>query len=218
VTESFIRSGEVSNCRTYTLSVLANANATNVVYTLANLPGNGFDVPGSSWTLGTSYVFTAPSFVTTGQWTLPSVTAGTTYTLTLKFCFVNPDPCSEYSIVTNNCNRTNIAANCTAAMPNPILDPFDKSNDLNNLENYLEIFPNPISTNILTFRTGMQSDKKAKISIANSIGQIVIAKEMDQVKSSNEIDIQGLPTGVYTFSLLCEGCPKLVNQFIVTEK
>lgn len=206
VNETFVRSGVVSNCRKYTLTVTPVSNATNVVYTLANLPGNGYNPGGSSWTGGTTFAFTAPTFVTTGQWTLPSVTVGTTYTLILDYCF-GPDVCPTYSITTNGCNKLNIPANCSASIISGIGTEISRNPAL-------EIFPNPAS-DLISFLVKGMYETEGEIIIVNSNGVEVLTKKFSSISGKNEIDVSKLPNGSYTLIIKCTGCPKLFGRFVI---
>jgi hypothetical protein len=97
----------------YTVSFTASSALSNVTIPITNLPNNGANSQTSSPT-GAINFLTQNSF----NWVIPTVTAGTTYTATMKYCFNSTTPTAT---ATYSCATISSGAGCTTAPTVPTI-------------------------------------------------------------------------------------------------
>lgn len=210
VNASFVRSVETNNCRTYTLTLTATANASNLVVTIAGLPGNGYNSQTNS---SGSFTFTAPTFVTTASWTLPTVTSGTNYTLTITYCWAAPFTCPTFSIGTNGCTISNQSANCSARVVNNGLNEDVLLEDSPQFDKIL--FPNPTS-DVINVRLDAYLYKDVRFKIINIEGKEVLNLSETIQTSFKTIPIADLPDGSYFIIIRSEGVKDVTEKFVIS--
>ena len=79
-----------------------------------------------------------------------------------------------------------------------------------NLENKVSVSPNPVTGNVITIRTG--SVTTTRIQIINSAGAVVSEQEVNSL--SAQIDISGLPKGLYFLKATYDNETQQVVKFI----
>jgi Secretion system C-terminal sorting domain len=101
----------------YILSFTANTNLSNVTIPITNLPNNGANSQTSSPSGAINYL-SQTSF----NWVIPTVTSGTTYTVTMNYCYNNTTP-SAIATYSSTCSIPSGAGCTNAPQPPTIATP-----------------------------------------------------------------------------------------------
>lgn len=84
----------------------------------------------------------------------------------------------------------------------------------NTSSSHIKLYPNP-ANNIINFENTKPTNSKIKISITNSIGEILIEKDELIDNGFNTINISGLNSGIYTLTISRKKKILTVQKFIV---
>lgn len=196
---TFVRGAQTPGvCRLYTMTLQSGTALNGVNVNINTLPGNGYSPAGSNTSPGTSWAFTAPTFATTGTWSLPTVAANTTYTLNLNYCFSTPFTCPSYTTNISNCSSG--TATCTAFAPNPDMpgrtSVVNRSAD--EKDEPILLRPNP-ANDIITIDLTQYLKSRVNLSIINLSGKVVYENKLVVENEIQEINVQQLPNGIYLF-------------------
>lgn len=194
-----------------TWSVSIPASGT---YTLKWRHSNGgsTDRPGRVMVNGTTVV-SSVSFPGTGSWTTWTETSGTNVTLAAGTRLIRLEATTSGGL--SNIDYISVTGNS----PQPVSCAGQKStinNSPTQNSDELEVFPNPLTGNLLEIRMSLEKASILKAVIYNSVGEIITVENLGSFeagKVTQSINLGHLNTGMYIILLQFEGGYK-TNSFI----
>ena len=97
----------------------------------------------------------------------------------------------------------------------PVIPLVAADNDNTATQEVLSLFPNPASDEINVKMEAFYG-KNVTISVQNQLGQVMLLREIDEVQDATErIELNTLPSGIYTLTLRTAGQAPLSKQFMV---